>query len=139
MKNSNKSKSKNNNKVSVNRYAKSVGISTGFGIAVSAVLLFLCSFLMSAIDIPQSAIEPMAILCACMGAFISGYMCSRINKEKGFFMGLVCGFIIFTLTFLSGILIMPIELTPLILVKLFALLVSAGIGGMIGVNKKEKR
>ncbi|MEG1993601.1 MAG: TIGR04086 family membrane protein [Oscillospiraceae bacterium] len=138
MKKSNKSKSNSNNAI-VNKYAKSVGISTAFGVAVAAVLLLICSFVMSVIDVPQSAIEPMAMFCACLGAFVSGYMCSRINKEKGFFMGLVCGFIIFTLTFLSGIIIVPLEITPMILVKLFSLLVSAGIGGMIGVNKKEKR
>ena len=138
MKKANKTQNKPN-KTTTNKYAKAVMKSTAVGVLFTALALMLCSFVMSAVDIPQAMVEPMALGCAMLGCFVSGYLCSRINKEKGFFLGLVCGLFIFTLTFITGILIIPFESTPMLLVKLLAMLVSAGVGGMVGVNKKEKR
>ena len=101
-----KSKQSSNSK----KYLKAISVSVFIGAVLTCLLMLGVSLLMSKIDFAQSLVVPAATLCFCAGGFASGYVCSIINKQNGFFMGIVCGFILFTLGVLSAIMIMPLEL-----------------------------
>lgn len=136
MKNSEKIK-QTSQKQKPKRFLKAVSFSVLVGAVVTCVLMLLVSFMMTKMDIAQSLMKPIATFCYCAGGFASGYMCSILNKKNGFFMGLLCGFILFTLGVLSAIIIVPFEFSTALLVRFFAILVAAALGGTIGINKSN--
>ncbi len=109
-----------------------------FGTIACVAMLMLLSVILSIVDVPQMLIEPLALLSACVGAFISGLVCSRMSREKGFFLGLVCGAVLFLIMLLcnipgsQGVGLMAV-------IKLLSMLISAGVGGVAGVNAPRRR
>lgn len=119
-------------------YVRAVASAVFFGIIVTALIMMVIAIGLSVADIPQKVIAPAAIIASALGAFSSGYICSRINGERGFVLGLVCGLVIFALLFITGIAFVPSGGQSMAFIKLFAILVGAALGGIIGVNKRKK-
>ena len=73
-----------------------------------------------------------------ISVFFGGYIASRINKSKGLILGFINGSIIFTAITLSGLFTSGDTITYLTLLKLVIILVFSILGGIKGVNLKEK-
>lgn len=120
-------------------YLRPMLISCGVGIAVTAVMLFLFALLLSVRDLPHGAIEPMATVAMILGAMTAGFTCSRLCKEKGLLLGMLCGLILFGVLTLGGMTVSDDGLGVAAWLRLAILTLSGGIGGVFGVNLRLKR
>ncbi len=119
---------------------KAILISTIIGIFISMMVLIVSSFLfVKSKNLPSSVISPFTIATSALGAFISGYISSRIIKSNGLLLGMISGFLMFVIIFVSGLMMFNGEITTLSLVKLTSMLLTGAIGGIAGVNKKSRR
>ncbi len=120
-------------------YLKALTLST---IAAGAVIfLLLCIealLLLVAGKVPYSVLPFAGIGISAAGAFTGGYTASRIIRSRGLMWGSVCGLIIFTISFSIGMASTKDTLSYLTLLRLGVLWVSGALGGIKGVNKKEK-
>lgn len=121
------------------RMLRPVAISVLLGAIVSVVILVLLSIVLSSRSVPQSMINPMASFAMSVGAFISGFCCSKVMRKSGLMCGLVCGFI-FSVVILACSVVVPDNGLGLgALIKTMLMLFSAMIGGVIGVNTGKRR
>ena len=111
---------------------------SAIGILCCILVLLLCSVALSIQDIPQGAIGPMAIGAAVAGSFVAGFCGAKIRREKGLLIGLCCGITIFLFIVLAGFAISGNSFGTLALIKLAVVLFSAMLGGVLGVNSKNK-
>lgn len=117
---------------------KIVGFSCTVGIVAVFAILMLCAGVMSAVDIPHSAVVPMSILAVVAGCLLAGFICARIIKSGGLLCGLLCGTLIFLVALAAELLVVGGEVGILALYKYVAYIASAMIGGVLGVNKRRK-
>lgn len=124
----------------LSKSTKAVLLGTIMGTFFSIVILVVSSFLfVKSQNIPTSVVTPLTMFIIALGAFISGYVSARILRNNGLFWGIISGFIMFIIVFISGLMISEGEISTLSLVKLTLMLLMGAIGGITGVNKKVKR
>lgn len=99
---------------------------------VTAVLLTTSAML------PYEYLAYIMIFIESVSVFFGGYIASRINKSKGLILGLINGVIIFTAITLSGLLSSNETVTYVTLIKFLAIVIFSTLGGIKGVNIKEK-
>lgn len=61
------------------------------GILVIISLSCVCSYCISKIDMPESAVIIMIDFVLCAGGFISGFQFGKVKRRKGIADGLLCG------------------------------------------------
>lgn len=105
---------------------------------VCGLLLLLFSAVMALRDVPLSFADPMMVVASAAGTFAGGYFCARILREKGMFLGMICGGALFLLLFLCSLPIAGAHFTFLLPVKLLSMLLAGAVGGILGVNHKRK-
>ena len=115
-----------------------------FGTAVGALIcagfLLLFSFFFVAVkSVPQFMIQTIAIFCAVIGAFIAGYITTRIYRSKGLVYGAFAGFLLFFVITLIAFIISRDKFTFLTLIRFSVMVFSGAIGGVLGVNKKRRK
>ncbi len=88
--------------------------------------------------LPYEYLAYIMILILSVSVFFGGYITSRISKSKGLILGLINGIIIFCALYLSGIFMNNATITYITLIKFFAITICSILGGIKGVNKKEK-
>lgn len=124
----------------LSKSTKAVLLGTIMGTFFSIVILVFSSFLfVKSQNIPTSVVTPLTMFIIALGAFISGYVSARILRNNGLFWGIISGFVMFIIVFISGLMISGGEISTLSLVKLTLMLLMGAIGGITGVNKKVKR
>ena len=112
--------------------------------AVSSTCIMAILMCITAVLLTTSALLPYEYLAYIMlfieaiSVFFGGYMASRINKSKGLILGLINGIIIFTAITLSGLFTSSATITYITLLKLATILIFSILGGIKGVNIKEK-
>ncbi|HBT64787.1 MAG TPA: TIGR04086 family membrane protein [Ruminococcaceae bacterium] len=116
-----------------------VFIGTAAGMLCCLAVLLLFALLMAARDIPQSAVTPMAVAAAAMGAFIGGFISARIAGSRGLFYGAACGALMYLLILVAGISLLQSISGWYAVAKLLVIMVSAAIGGVYGVNRRRRR
>ncbi len=127
-------KSKSNN-ISKSIKASIVGIILGSIVCILFLMLF--SFLfVRAETLPMKFIEPIVIVISSLGTFVSGYITSKIIKKNGMMYGMISGFLMFVILFISGLIVCGDSITTVILVKCTAMLLAGAVGGIFGVNSK---
>lgn len=72
------------------------------------------------------------------GGYVGGYVGARINKSNGLLIGTLSGVIILIIMLVIGFAKGNADITYMLLLKVLAILLTAAIGGVKGVNKKEK-
>ena len=88
--------------------------------------------------LPTELTNYITIALLSIGAFSGGFITSRITKSAGLVVGLITGFAIFVLIMITGLTNSDDPVTVLTLIKFAALLVSGGIGGIVGLKRKER-
>lgn len=121
------------------RCIRPVTVSVLIGAVCCSLVLLAFSFLMSMQNIPQSAIEPMAIFALVFGGFIAGFSCAKAMREHGLAYGALCGAILTVLVILSGLTITGNQFGLPVLFKIVFIMFSSMLGGVIGVNAKKRR
>lgn len=115
-------------------------ISSSFvGILVVIICLLLFSFLMTKVDAPDGIISAMSVIALCVGSFVGAYVASRKRRQNGLITGILTGVIIYIGILLLGVIITKTSTNIGFFPKLIIALICGAIGGVIGVNSRQKR
>ena len=107
------------------------------GVVLCGVLLAAAAFLFTkSSNIAHTVVEPLVLIFAGIGAFVGGYISSRISGEKGMMYGLTCGFLMFVLFFIGGLIAAGESITMVTLIRFLLMLLTGSVGGIVGVNKR---
>lgn len=119
---------------------KAILFGASIGAIVCAVFLFVFAFLFVSIkSVPQFMVQIIAVFCAAIGAFVSGYIAAKISRFNGLIYGTLSGFSLFLMLTLIAFIISRDKFTYITLVRLLSMLLSGAIGGVLGVNKKRRK
>lgn len=73
-----------------------------------------------------------------ISVFIGGYIASRINKSQGLVLGLINGGIVLLSILIGGFCYSTDTISILTLLKAVVILLASALGGIKGVNTKDK-
>ena len=83
---------------------KAIGTSTLSGLIVWTVLLFIASYIISKLSVPENFIIPAVFILAALSSLTSGAVCTRLMKKRSYFPGLITGGILILLVFVLSLL-----------------------------------
>lgn len=126
-------------KVEFQRMIRPVAVSVLIGAVFCALVLLLLSVLLTVRNIPQAAIDPMAIFAMSAGGFLAGFCCARIVRENGLALGAVCGLALTAVMLLASLAIPDNGFGIPALLKIAFIMLSSMLGGVLGVNAKRRR
>ena len=118
---------------------KPVLTSVLIGVLVCVGVLLLLSFILSARNVPNSLVNPLAVFSISVGALVSGFCCAKLIRRGGLAYGALCG-AVFSLTVMLasfGVSDNGFGLTALF--KIAFMMLSAMLGGVLGVNTRYRR
>lgn len=111
-----------------------IALATAAGILTMFVMMALFAAVLSSFPLPLSAFSPAGLMIGTLSSAAAGLTCSMLNREKGFFVGILCGAILFLILLLVALLAWHQQISSYTLLKLCSMLLAGAIGGMIGVN-----
>lgn len=133
------SRGQTNEAAGVRGGVRPVAMSVLTGMAVCMALLVIMSVVVTTQNIPQSAIDPMAIFAMSAGAFVSGYLCAGAMRANGLIYGAICGFVITVIVVVAGQFVDGGGLGIPALFRMAFVMLSAMIGGVIRVNTRRRK
>lgn len=113
-----------------------IGALAAAGIIV--LIMLVAAAIMVLLDVNIMYASPISSVCAAIGTFCGGYFAARKNKSKGVINGLLVAIIIYLLVSVVA-LILDSNFTVMSLIHLAVIVLSGCIGGIMGVNKRDKR
>lgn len=113
------------------------GVLTG-GMIIAALLCLCAIIFVYSNSLPGQYAEYIMLFIDFLGGLFGGYISARIIKARGIIWGGVCGLMLFFIILIAGMSTSDSTLTVSTLFKLLSLLISGIIGGIKGVNRKEK-
>lgn len=123
---------------SARRFLRPITYGISSGAAACFLILLLMSVLMGMRDLPQATVSLFATLSFVAGGFLAGYVTAYFAQEKGLFLGLCCGAILFLVLVCAGMAVSGGAPGMQALTKFLSVLFASAIGGVLGVNKKKK-
>ena len=112
----------------------SVILSSLSGFAAVFIFILAVGWLMTKIDISEQIKSLILSLGLCIGAFAGGFIASHRRKQSGLLMGILCGLVMFGIIFVISYLFAGAAGGFKASTKLIITLISAGAGGIAGVN-----
>ena len=121
-------------------YIKATCIGVTLGLLSYIVILLIFAFVFTLQDMPQFAMNAISIIALVVGSFLAGYIICKITHRNGVPLGLTGGGLLFAVIFIVNLIVnYGHAFTGLIFTKLFIVLLSSAIGGILGANSKRKR
>lgn len=118
---------------------KAVIISVLVNVLITALcLLFLCLIMTMSGALFEGSLKYLTLIPLALGGYTGGFCAGRINKEKGMMLGAVSGFIVFIAMIIISFSLQSTDITYMIILKGIAIVLFSAIGGVKGINKKEK-
>lgn len=100
--------------------------------------LLLAVFLNIAGNIFEDVAEYIMLIPIILGSYTGGFTAAQINKSKGIIVGLFNSVIIMIIMLIIGFSVYNTDITYMFLLKAICLFLPGVVGGIKGVNKKEK-
>ncbi len=120
-------------------YIKAVLIGVFVSVAVIAILMcILCAVFLSISKLPHDYLPYLLLIIDGVGVFVGAYACARITGERGLVMGLICGALVFLSLVIAGMTSGTDTIGLLTLLRAAVTLLCGTLGGIKGVNRKEK-
>lgn len=118
----------------------SVSIGT-LGAAVICTILLVISALLFTKGkvIPYAIISQFVMLISAIATFFGGFLTAKVAKTKGLALGAITGLAMFIIVAICSVLVFDEPFTSTALLRALLLVISAALGGVIGINKKKKR
>lgn len=113
-------------------------IGCGVGYLITFALIFIFAFLFLSDTLTADAAPVASIIALSVGAFAGGCISALLKKEKGLVNGAVTGLVMFFIT-LAIALFNDTAFTYYTLIKAVVVLLLSSAGGILGVNKSQKR
>lgn len=107
------------------------------GVLTTLCLLFF-SFIMTKVDAPDGLVSAMASISLCVGSYFAGFLIAKKYRKNGLITGILCGLVIFAITFAISMIFVKLALTMGTFSKLIMIIVCTALGGIIGVNSKAR-
>ena len=101
-------------------------------------LVFLCLVMTISGALFEGSLKYLTLIPLALGGYTGGFCAGRINKEKGMILGAVSGFIVFIAMIIISFSLQSTDITYMIILKGIAIVLFSAIGGVKGINKKEK-
>ena len=118
---------------------KALGIGTAVSLGVILMMLCLISgVLMMLSGIPFDALPYIVLAADAVGIFAGGYITAAIVKSRGLIFGLLCGISVFLCMLIIGLCSGYFSPNAIVLIRFGVLAVFGILGGIKGVNRKEK-
>ncbi len=118
---------------------KSVLIGTFVNAAVTLLVsILLALFLNLAGNIFKDIAGYLMLIPLVLGSYTGGFTAARINKSKGLIVALTSSLILLIIMLIIGFSVYNTDITYMILLKTLCLILPGALGGIKGVNKKEK-
>ena len=109
------------------------------GIFAVTILFLIAGFGISKLDTyPASIIDYVILAIIFIGGLIAGFVTGRIYKSSGILYGAMTGIVLFLIILFAGISSIADGMSLFTLYKLALLVISSALGGIWGVNKKDK-
>jgi len=112
------------------------GITTG-SICLIILLIIFSTLLLISGTLPHNYLVWLDIFACAIASFTASLITARIIKHSGLVWGLISGMILFLIQFIAG-LCSSDTITYITFIKLLMFLLTGALGGIKGVNKKEK-
>ena len=120
-------------------YIKSLILALSVGcLTLILLMLILTILLLISGTLPHNAIIWMDIGACGISVFAASFVCARTIKSKGLIWGCVTGIFMFLIQFIAGLTANTSDFSYITLIKLFVFMLLGCLGGIKGVNKKEK-
>lgn len=113
--------------------------SSFIGLVIMLLFVLLFAFLLTKVDAKDKFVSMMSTVSLCVGAYCGGYIASRLKRRNGLVIGLLTGLFIYFIIFLAAVIFAKTSISFGFVTKLIITVVSAAIGGIIGVNSKHKK
>lgn len=120
------------------RWLRPVLVGEAVGLIGCVGSLMLAALLVQTVDVPRAAILPLAIAAAAIGAFLAGLTAAAVSGQRGLLFGALCGLLMWLLILLAGVARYTGVGGSGTLIKLAALVLAGGIGGVLGVNMRKR-
>ena len=109
------------------------------GVVSTTLLLLAMAFLLKSVELPDSAIPPMAVGAITVGSFLSGLVAAVTAGKRGLVTGALCGGALFLLLLVVGLGRADGVDATFAGIKLALLPVAGALGGLLGIHKKTGR
>ncbi len=121
------------------KWFKAMLLSTVVAAVAAALLLSAAAFVIARMGaLPRGSLALITTLIACAAVFLGGFLSSLSLREKGLLLGLGTGAVLLACAGLVTVLLFQIQPGPASIGKAAAVLLSGGIGGILGANRKRK-
>lgn len=118
---------------------KSIIIGVLCSFALITILTLICSLVITITGkYPNGVIEYISLAFIGIGGLLGGYISARLNKSAGLAVGALTGLIVFIIILIVGLSQSVGTITILTIYKLLVTVVFSALGGVLGVNKKNK-
>ncbi|MBQ4129404.1 MAG: TIGR04086 family membrane protein [Ruminococcus sp.] len=125
--------------VNNSNFIKALILGVVSSVGMIAVLLCVVTVVLLASSLlPYEYLSYIMLAVDAIGALFGGYIAARLNKSQGLILGLLNGFILFVGIVISGFCVSGETITILTLLKAVVIIIFSAIGGIKGVNTKEK-
>jgi putative membrane protein (TIGR04086 family) len=114
-----------------------IGLILSSSIVVLLILLSGFLFLVSG-KFPQEYLNYLMLGILGIGGLVGGYISARLNNSSGLIIGLITGLLLYLIILIAGLATSFGTVTIFTLYKLLVLAVLSAVGGVLGVNKKDK-
>lgn len=113
-------------------------ISAFSAIIITLAALFLIAVLMHFAEIGSNYSAPLSSVGVAIGCFFGGFIYSKLRAQKGLICGFTIAIIYFVLITIISLILSAKNISVLTLIHLIIMLLSGGIGGILGVNLNKK-
>lgn len=114
-------------------------IGTGIGILLTSILIFAMAAVLTVGNIPAMLIAPITVIFLALGAFYGGFISAKSTGEKGLFCGCTSAIIFFFIAWITGMFFDISGFGVAAVIKFSMIVVSGGLGGIIGVNYIKRK
>ena len=107
-------------------------------VMISVLMCITSVVLLISSQLPYEYLEYIMLAIDAISVFIGGYIAGRLNKSQGLILDLACGVIVLLSIIIGGFISSPQTITLITLLKAVAIIIFSALGGIKGVNTKEK-
>jgi putative membrane protein (TIGR04086 family) len=113
-----------------------IGIFACIGVMLPLFILF--SAITVKLGISSGILSLMASFALGAGCFSAAFYTAKRRRKKGLVTGFICGITVFVIVFIGGIIFVKSFSAGSFIAKTIIILTSSAIGGILGVNSRQR-
>lgn len=108
-------------------------------VITSFIMMLIGALVVKNFDLDEIGVLIISLISMSTGAFVGGFIAAKINKQKGFLVGILNGIAFFILNTVLAFILNTDSMTIISVIKVILFVITSMIGGIIGVNYSRKR